>query len=123
MALRDEIEAQNRRFEAAYNSGDLAALAALYVEDARLLPPDAEVVRGRQGAQAVFGGARSMGLHRVSLETLEVLPLGEDAACEIGHGALIPEQGAAVRVKYAVVWRRTDGQWRLAVDTWNSRPA
>jgi uncharacterized protein (TIGR02246 family) len=123
MALRDEIEAQGRKFEAAYNSGDMAAFARLYTEDARVLPPDAPVVKGRDGARGVFEGARAAGFQRVRLETEEVTPLGADAAVEIGHGALIPAQGDEVRVKYAVVWRREGGEWRLAVDTWNSLPS
>ena len=123
MVLRDEIEAQNRRFEAAYNGGDLAALARLYAEDARVLPPDAPVVKGRDGARAVFEGARSMGIERVRIETEEVIPLGGEAAVEIGRGALVPAQGDEIRVKYAVVWRQEGGEWRLAVDIWNSLPS
>jgi ketosteroid isomerase-like protein len=80
-------------------------------------------VRGRAGAQAVFDGARSMGIRSVRLETDEVIPLGAEAACEIGHAVMVPEAGAELRVKYAVVWRRDAGEWRLAVDVWNSLPA
>jgi uncharacterized protein (TIGR02246 family) len=123
MGLREDIEARDRAFEAAYNGGDIAAVSRLYVEDARLLPPDAPVVKGRAGAEAVFTGARSMGFERVRLETEEVIPLGAEAAVEIGHGTLIPAQGDQVRVKYAVVWRLEGGQWCLAVDTWNSLPS
>ena len=121
--LKHGIEARNRAFEAAYGAGDMAALAALYSPDARLLPPDAPVMAGRQSVAAVFGMARGAGFGRVTLETQEVVPLGDDAACEIGHGALVPEQGAPVTLKYAVVWRREAGEWRLLVDTWNARPA
>jgi uncharacterized protein (TIGR02246 family) len=123
MALRDEIVAQNRRFEDAFNGGDMAALAQLYAEDARVLPPDAPVVNGRAGARDVFEGARSMGIERVRIETEEVIPLGGEAAVEIGRGALVPAQGDEIRVKYAVVWRQEGGEWRLAVDMWNSLPS
>ena len=37
---RAAIEAANRKFVEAFNRGDAAAVAALYVDDAKLLPPN-----------------------------------------------------------------------------------
>src|ERR1700682_6463052 len=41
------IRAQSRDWEKAYNAGDAKAVAALYAEDAQLLPPGAPGARGR----------------------------------------------------------------------------
>jgi ketosteroid isomerase-like protein len=41
---RREIEAREREFVAAFNGGDAAALARLYGENARILPPNADIV-------------------------------------------------------------------------------
>jgi ketosteroid isomerase-like protein len=35
--------------------GDAAALAGMYTEDASLLPPGAEMIRGRAAIQAFWG--------------------------------------------------------------------
>lgn len=43
--LQQEIEQRNRQFSAAFKRGDMAALAALYTEDARLMPPRSDVSR------------------------------------------------------------------------------
>ena len=51
------IQALNDKWDAAFNKGDAAALAAMYAEDAYVLPPGAEMVRGRAAIQDFWGGA------------------------------------------------------------------
>lgn len=124
MNVRQEIEQRVREFEAAFNRGDMAALAALYTEDAKLMPPDADVITGRQGIQQFWQGARDMGIRQATLQVREVQSSG-DLAYEVGAAMLQiqPEggQAAAMTVKYLVVWKRqADGAWQLAVDIWNS---
>src|SRR5690349_13884320 len=46
------IRAQSTAWEKAYNAGDAKAVAALYAEDALLLPPGAAAVSGRDAIQA-----------------------------------------------------------------------
>ena len=46
-----EIAEAHRRLEPAFNRGDAAAVAALYTEDATLLPPGADMLTGRGVAQ------------------------------------------------------------------------
>ena len=41
------VQEGNRRFGAAVKSKDYGGLAALYTEDAKLLPPDAPIITGR----------------------------------------------------------------------------
>ena len=48
------IRAQTTSWEKAYNGGDAKAVAALYAEDAQLLPPGASGVSGRAAILAFF---------------------------------------------------------------------
>ena len=48
------IAASSTAFEATFNSGDAAGLAALYTADAALLPPDMAQIDGREGIQALW---------------------------------------------------------------------
>jgi uncharacterized protein (TIGR02246 family) len=118
-----EITAANRRFEQALNRGDAAAVAAMYTEDATLLPPGAEMVTGRQAVQSFWHGAYGSGLRNLSLDTVSFEAYG-DAGREIGRfTADAPGQGGRttrVEGKYVVVWKRTAEGWRLDADIWNT---
>ena len=122
--VRQEIEQRNREFVAAFNRGDASGVAAAYREEARVLPPGAAMVSGRQAIQQFWQAVMGMGVREVDLRTEEVEASGE-LAYEIGSATLTmqPEGGTprTDTVKYVVVWqRRAGGAWQLAVDIWNS---
>ena len=48
------IQSLNENFARAFNTGDFASMAANYVEDAVILPPGAELMRGRSAIQAFW---------------------------------------------------------------------
>jgi uncharacterized protein (TIGR02246 family) len=124
--VRQTIEAGNAKFGEAVRQGDGAAMAALYTEDATLLPPDSGMIKGRDGIEAFWKGALQMGIKESVLTTVDVSGDG-DLAYEIGTFALKiqPEGQEPIeqKGKYVVVWKKTaDGVWKLHVDIWNSGP-
>jgi uncharacterized protein (TIGR02246 family) len=117
---RSEIAAVNRQFEEAARKGDLDRLASLYTPDAMAMPPDGPLVKGRDAIKQMWGSlAQSMGLKDVRLDTLD-LELAGDTGCEVGEATITHGGGTAV-VKFVVVWKKTDGQWRLHRDIWNAK--
>lgn len=124
-AVRSRIEETNAQFMAAVNRGDTSTVATLYTEDAVVLPPNGETVRGRAGAKALFDGMiQLMGVPTLTLSTGEVTELG-DTAYEVGAYTMKLQPSGADVVndsgKYVVIWKRQgDGSWKLAVDIWNS---
>jgi len=122
--IRKKIDAVNKGFVEAFNRGDLAAAMSVYSEDATILPPNTEMIKGKKAITAYWQGALNMGVKEAQLETLEVTPMGEEAACEIGKYVLKihPEGGQAFtdRGKYMMVWRLVDGSWKWDSDAWNS---
>jgi uncharacterized protein (TIGR02246 family) len=122
--VRQAIEAGNAKWMEAFNRGDAAATAALYTDNATLMPPNSEMIQGRQGIQDFWQAAIEGGLKDVSLTTVEVRASG-DTAYEIGKLSLTApskDQGSkVVSGKYVVVWtRQANGPWKLHVDIWNS---
>jgi uncharacterized protein (TIGR02246 family) len=117
-----EIAEAHRRLEQAFNRGDAAAVAALYTEDATLLPPGGDILSGRRAAQARWQAAYDTGARNLSLAPVSVETWG-DAAREIGRFTLeAPGQGgqtARVEGKYVAVWKNTADGWRLDTDIWN----
>lgn len=126
--VRQAIEEANVKFGEAVRLGDAAALAALYTEDAKLLPPNSEMILGKEGIGAFWAGGLRMGIKDVILTTVEVLGMG-DIVCEIGKYDLTiqPEGQEAIKDsgKYLVIWKQaSDGSWKLHADIWNtSMPA
>ena len=59
---RQAIEAAMRRYVDASNKGDAATLASLYADDAMLLPPDHEPIRGREAIGAFWRQGTDEGL-------------------------------------------------------------
>ena len=115
------IEKLNNAWTAAFNKGDAQAVAAMYAEDAYVLPPGSDIVKGRAAIEAFWRqAAQQMG--DAKLTTLDVLPLGRNATREIGTVTLKTKSQPPQEVvgKYAVVWRKIGGQWKLATDIWNT---
>ena len=46
------IEKLNDAFAQAFNKGDMAGVAGMYTQDAYLMPPQADLVRGRDDIQS-----------------------------------------------------------------------
>jgi uncharacterized protein (TIGR02246 family) len=114
------IQQLSNQFGEAFNRGDAAAVAALYTEDAYLLPPGAEMAKGRTAVQT-FWKAASEQVGNMKLTTVEVMPLGENAAQEIGSFTLRTKAQPPQEVagKYVVIWRKVGADWKLATDIWN----
>ncbi len=121
--VRQAIERGNQQFMEAFGRGDMAGVARLYTEDARLMPPGMPAMQGRAAIQQFWQGAAQMGIHGVDLRTEEVQSTG-DTAWEIGQATLHirSESGQETTdtAKYVVVWAHQGGSWTLAVDIWNS---
>jgi uncharacterized protein (TIGR02246 family) len=115
------IEKLNNAWVAAFNKGDAQAVAAMYAEDAYVLPPGSDIVKGRAAIEAFWRQAAQQ-LGDAKLTTLDVLPLGRNAAREIGTVSLKTKSQPPQEIvgKYAVVWRKIGGQWKLATDIWNT---
>jgi len=113
------IQKLEDQWAAAFNKGDAAAVAAMYTSDAYVLPAGAPMAKGAD-IQALWG-TEAQQVGDVKCTTLDVKPLGRSAAREIGtctfktKGAN-PQDGA---LKYAVVWQKENGQWKLLQDIWN----
>ena len=115
-----EIQQLNDQWSAAFNKGDAAAVAAMYAQDAYMLPAGAPMVKGRAAIEG-FVKQITQQLGDFKLTTLDVKPLGPAAALEIGTATFKtkgqpPQNGA---VKYAVVWQKEGGSWKLLQDIWN----
>jgi len=122
----EDIAARSETFEAAFNSGDAAAVAAHYTTDAVLLAPDTARLNGREAVQGLWQSFVDAGVTDLQLTTVNLDDLG-DTANELGTYTLTAPDGNGGTVqaggKYIVVWKTDDsGVWHLHWDIWNSTP-
>lgn len=122
--IRDAIAGSIADFIAAFSRGDAASAAAVYTQDGQVLPPNSDVLTGRQAIQAFWKGLMDMGVKAVTLETVEVDAIGT-MAYEVGRFGLQGAEGQVIDSgKYIVIWKREDGRWQVHRDIFNSsRPA
>ena len=125
--VRAAIEQTNVQIVEAFKAGDAAAIAGFYSEDAKMLPPEATEVAGRDAIQKLWQGWLDDGFKDLTLESIEVEASG-DLAYEIGDFSLqVPAENNTMVTatgNYLVVWKRASGgDWQQHVDTWNDAPA
>jgi len=125
--LRGLIEKEAKTFTDAFARADFKSLAAMYAEDAIVLPPDADAVKGRAAIETFWKGVHDSGVKSAVLTVVDVKSSGELAA-EVGTAVLTvqpPNQPEAkLNVKYVVTWmKQKDGAWKLYRDIWNAAPS
>lgn len=121
--VRKSIEEACAKYSAAIREGNLAGVVDAYTVDATLVPPDGEIVKGRQAIEAVYKTFFQMGMKDIVFTTIEVGGSG-NTAYEIGKSKvrIQPEGQAAIldSTKYLVIWKRqADATWKVHVDIWN----
>jgi uncharacterized protein (TIGR02246 family) len=122
-----ELGQMNRDFAAALNAKDATAAAALYTEDAVLLPPGEPIVRGREAIEEYWRNALELGgVREVSVETMDALSSGS-LGYETGSFVLTVNgpDGEAVIDKgrfIELLKREPDGKWRSTHGIWNASP-
>jgi ketosteroid isomerase-like protein len=114
-----DFQATNQVFEnEVVAKGNYAAIDRVYTKNARILPPGAEMITGRENIRGFWKEAiAGMGVASLKLSSLDVEVLG-DTAIEVGRAEINTGTGS-IAVKYVVVWKREDGAWKWHVDIWN----
>lgn len=114
-----KIQQTNRIFEEVATNRNIDSLDRVYTTNARILPPSAEMISGRENIKSFWRSAiEKMNIASVKLETVDFELLG-DTGVEIGRATLYPKGASEATVKYVVVWKQEGGAWKWHVDIWN----
>jgi uncharacterized protein (TIGR02246 family) len=106
---------------AGWNSGDAAAIAALYATDAVLMAPGMEPAEGRAAILRALGGAlEAAGGSQMKIKPVEIMQ-GDGMAVEVGTFVDTAGDGShRDHGRYIAVWKNIGGTWMLYRDIWNS---
>jgi ketosteroid isomerase-like protein len=123
-SIRRAMQSTNDLFNTeVFGNRNFGALDDVYTADARILPPGAPMISGRESIKAFWTNMiQAANAKSAVLESVEVIPAG-DGVVEIGRAVLtIEPQGAPAQIeaKYVVHWKQQDGRWKWNVDIWNA---
>lgn len=121
--VRKSIEEAIAKYSEAIRRGNVAGVVDVYTVDATMVPPDGEMVKGKQAIEEFYKKLFQMGMKEIVLTTIEVGGSG-DTAYEIGKTKvrIQPEGQAAMTdsTRYLVIWKRQAvGTWKVHIDIWN----
>jgi len=123
-ADKAKLEADATSWFAFLDKGDIAGMANLYAEDARLTPPALPAITGRAAIKKYFeqdlGQMKTAGLAIKNGMTTGVDVSG-DTGWISGNYTVVDATGATVDSgNYLSVHKLTNGQWLYIRDIWNS---
>jgi ketosteroid isomerase-like protein len=120
-SLKETIQEINNRYAALLSQPGAPGVGAFFTEDADLLPPGPDNLKGVQAIEA-FWAAVTEHYHEVRLTTVDVAPLGSEAVREIGTywAAAKAAGGVPLSGKYVFIWRKVGEDWKIWTDIWTS---
>ena len=129
--VKIDPEAEKAALKAAAEAYHTAAganvddLVPFYTSDARVIPPDGEVISGTESIRQLMQGFKALRNFQPHFEAPEV-EISADASMgySLASAVLSFEDADGKTVSEAVrdfhVWKKVDGKWKLAIDIWNS---
>jgi ketosteroid isomerase-like protein len=118
------IRALSEAFALNFNAGDADRLVrAFYTEDARLLPPDLPMIRGRSEIREALQGFLGAGMGDLTIESYDV-EIARSGDLAYGMGTFSLGRPAPSRGKFVEIYRQQlDGSWRCVVDMFSNDEA
>jgi uncharacterized protein (TIGR02246 family) len=112
-AIRANVEA----FVKAYNAGDAAAAAALFLPEGQIIGEEGEIVEGREAITERFAAAFEEDPEMaIDVFVASIRFIGSELALEVGSTAITTAPGETpVYERYTVLHVKRDGKWSMAV--------
>lgn len=118
--LKEIIRIANETFVNRFAAAQFNELSELYTRDGIVLPPNMEMIQGRDAIAGLWQALFNMGIQSLKLETVEVEDCGK-LGVEVGLFELYSaDRHLLDQGKYVVVWENEDGEWKLHRDIFNS---
>ena len=107
-----------------YNNGDASGVAELHANDALVMPPNIDMVKGKSSIKKAISDEISAGATDLAFTTINMYG-NEDFVTEVGRYSLnVKNEGEIVMSdsgKYVVLWEQVSkNNWLMKTDIWNS---
>jgi uncharacterized protein (TIGR02246 family) len=118
-AVRKAVSEGDSKIIRAYEKGDAKILTDLFTDDATVMQPNVDPVKGHDQIYGQYARMFSLSEFSEWRITLQDLSASGSMAFEIGKYAFIIQPKGKERVaisgKYVTVWKQVDGSWRIAL--------
>jgi uncharacterized protein (TIGR02246 family) len=115
-----DVEAGEKRWLEAFNSGDASGVAQRYTSSARLMAPNAEIVEGRSAIEGFVKEFVATGA-KLKFELLTVHESSDMCASVGKYVMTFPGDAPQDLGKFIEVWKKQgDGSWLITDDIFNS---
>ena len=113
------IEDLSTAWNEAFNTRDLDTMTMIYANDARIMPPNGQMMRGAEGVRAAFGPMMDSGL--TADTSIQEITMQNNVAYKIGTYTVMDGDNVVDTGKFIETWLKgDDNKWRIANDIWNS---
>ena len=121
---RVHIDKQNKKYMEFYNNGDASGVAELHSDDALVMPPNIDMVKGKSSIKRAISDEISAGATDLAFTTINMYG-NEEFVTEVGRYSLnVKNEGEIVMSdsgKYVVLWEQVSkNNWLMKADIWNS---
>jgi len=121
---RFNIDKQNKKYMKFYNNGDASGVAELHSDDALVMPPNIDMVKGKISIKKVISDGISAGATDLAFTTINMYG-NEEFVTEVGRYSLnVKNEGEILMSdsgKYIVLWEQVSkNNWLMKADIWNS---
>ena len=118
--VREAFSSMCRQFKKFVEQGDSESIASLYAEDAKLLPPNMDIIEGKKTIQEFWQGAFDMGFNSYNPEMIEAESSGE-LGLFVGTYTIYGDGNQEIdKGKFLTVFKSIDGKWKIYRDIFNS---
>jgi uncharacterized protein (TIGR02246 family) len=107
-----------KEWEDARSARDANAMAEVYTEDAKVLPPDAPVVEGRAAIRTFFRNLFEARPEPADFDEREIVVLGNYTWRQGIYSLPLPG-GSIEYGKFIQLWKRENGVWKLHRSMWS----
>ena len=123
-SARSDIDNQNKKYMEFYNGEDAFSEPSLHTDDAIVMPPNIDLIKGKSAIEKVISDEISAGATDLVFTTLDMYG-NEDYVTEVGRYSLNTKDNDKIIMndsgKYVVLWKHiSKNNWLMKADIWNS---
>ena len=117
---KEEIREKTKLFTEAHITKDTAYLNNIFVVDARVFPPNSEIVVGKKAISQLNTDWVNYGIHEFEEMSTSIYGdqnyLIDEGTYYLQYG----EENITDKGKYINIWKNADGEWKICSNIWNT---